>query len=157
MDGVKRDIIKKDDFKKLAPEFGAFFLSLTNIIQTDEEKRRVNAAKKAKQQAKQQPPSDSVPFSTLPSSKRPAPNPVLVSGPFKRQKNPSPRPTPITPDQPTHPIDPDYSGSTAQSKNKDYTKHLLQIFMVSVLSVLESGFRTLRWPRGECPIELCIT
>src|SRR5271170_7316593 len=98
------------------------------------------------------PQSHSVPPFTLFSSKRPPPSPVLVSEPSKRTRlYPSLSPPPMTPDQPTHTFDPDCSGSTSQSKNEDYTRQLLQTFMAGVLSVLESGFRTLRCREVNIP------
>lgn len=155
MDDVKRNVVRKDDFKRLAPQFEVFFTSLLTVMQIQEQKQRDKLAKLASQP--ESIPSSSA--STVTGTKRSPQSPISL--PRKR-----PRPTfdttssasePKTPDQPTHPANPNLTSSTVESKDEDHTKELLHLFILNTMSVLEAGFRTVHWLRSGNPVELVKT
>ena len=61
---------------------------------------------------------------------------------------------PKTPDQPTFPSNPDFSGSSTQSKDEESIKLLLDHLFKNTMSVLRSNFRKISWSRSACDIEL---
>ena len=99
--------------------------------------------------------------STVTTRKRRSGSPVS-SLPSKRIKStvddssPS-RSEPTTPDQPTHPSNPDFTGSSTASKDEENTKKLLFDLLRDTMSVLEEDFRNLAWQRSGYWVELSQT
>jgi hypothetical protein len=147
----KGTIDMKEVRKKLAPDFVATFRSLLSVMSIQEIKEREKRAKEESQSS-----SQVLSGSTSGSVKRPPPSP-LSSAP-KRIKSsgdsPTPSPEPRTPDQPTHPSDPDLTGESIESKDEENTKKLLFQFLMDTLSVLEDDFQRIAWQRSGCRVEL---
>lgn len=145
-----------DQVKKLAPEFTTTFTSLLGVMEIREMKQRAKENKSAGQISSILPSSDT----TLTNLKRSAGSQASVLPP-KRTKStngsPSPRPEPRTPDQPTHPSNPDLTGGSTESKDEENTKKLLIDILRNSMSVLEAGFRKIPWQRSGCRVELSQT
>lgn len=134
--------IEISDVRRLAPDFQVTFKSLLRVMEIQETKEH-------KKQATQ--PKSSMPVSSQPTiagQKRPPQSPV--SGPAKRtrQDSSSPPSEPKTPDQPTYPADPDYTGLSIESKDEETTKKLLFNLLGDSMSVLEEGFTRITWQRS---------
>jgi hypothetical protein len=120
------------------------------------------AKQEQKQRLKQAPQEVSQPASsasTIVGVKRPLGSPVAATFSKKtKQDPPSPAQSePKTPDQPTHPPDPNLTGNTIESKDEDYTKDLLKTFLKDILRALKSGFREPTWHRSDAIVELTHT
>jgi hypothetical protein len=154
MDGLNSGIIDIDDVANtMAPKFAPTFTSLLDVMSRQEIKQRI----------KQISQSSLVPSSsaaTVVSRKRPPQSPIS-NAPVKRTKqtdgSPSPPSEPKTPDQPTQSADPNWTGSTTESKDEENTKMLLKQFLLNTMSVLEGDFRRINWQRSGHKVELVHT
>jgi hypothetical protein len=63
----------------------------------------------------------------------------------KMTSNPPPSSRLHTPDQPTEPIDPNYSGSSTNSQDEKATDHLGYLFLTATHSALKSEFNEIKW------------
>lgn len=54
----------------------------------------------------------------------------------------------------THPRNPDYTGSSTQSKDEDYTKDLLSMLFMCTLIILGKGFKRLSWVQSSYEVLL---
>ncbi len=137
----------------LAPKFGATFTALLATLEIQEMKQR---AKLAKQESR----ASSFPASSGTNLKRSAES-QDVSVPSKRARaesdRPSPSAEPRTPDQPTHPSDPNWTGSSSASKDEENTRALLKQLVMNTLSTLESDFRRIVWQQSGHRVELAQT
>ena len=61
---------------------------------------------------------------------------------------------PTTPDQPTHPSDPNWSGGTEESKDEENTKAMLHEVLTDTMNFLESDFTRIHWQRSGHRVEL---
>ena len=136
--------------KQLAPDFGAFFNSLVDVITTQEKKKR---AKQASQQS-------STPISSGSTQKPPSQSSVSII-PTKRTReaneSSSPRSEPKTPDQPTHPSDPDWTSGTVSSKDEENTKMLLRDLLMNTRDFLDEDFCRITWQRSGHKVDLVQT
>ena len=155
MDDVKRNVVRKDDFKRLAPQFEVFFHVFISRHAIQEQKQRDKMAKLASQ-------PESTPFvvhfyyhwnkkssskSHFSPRKRSLPTFDTISSISE----------PKTPDQPTHPANPNLTSSTVESNDQDHIKELLPLFIMNTMSVLEAGFRTIHWLRSGNHVDLVKT
>lgn len=118
-----------------APDFGPFFSSLVGVITAQEKKLRAR-------QASQQNSTSMSSGSTIPTRKRSPPSSDSIDGKRIKQTNESssPHSDPKTPDQPTHPSDPDWSGGTDSSNDEEYTKMLLRDLLLNIREFLDEEF-----------------
>jgi hypothetical protein len=99
-------------------------------------------------------PSESSSLRT--SKKRPNSLTLTSTSPLKvRNTAPGHSNMPHTPDRPTIPADPDYSGDSIESTDEDNTKHMITTFVLLTLVCLERGFNNVPWPlhTGKCSLE----
>ena len=139
--------------KRHAPDFGSFFNSLVDVITRQDKKLR---ARQASQQV-------STPISSgspIPTQKRPPPIPVSDI-PAKRTRqtdeSASPRSEPKTPDQPTHPSDPDWTGGTDSSKDEEHAKMLLRDLLMNTKDLLAEDFYRITWQRSGHKVDIVQT
>jgi hypothetical protein len=95
-------------------------------------------------------------FSSSPTSKK-RPNSLTLTSPLKvRNTTAEHNNAPRTPDQPTIPHDPDYSGDSNESTDEDNTKQMITTLVLSTLAFLGHGFNKLLWPlyTGKCSLEM---
>jgi hypothetical protein len=130
--------------KKLAPDFLYTFRSLLNVMSIQEVKLR---AKKTRQASSQAVSVDS----SSTAVKRGAED-SQSSNPAKRIRTTAPSQSPPsgpkTPDQPTHPLDPAWTGATEESKDEENTKALLKQILIDSMDVLELDFTAIKWQRS---------
>jgi hypothetical protein len=134
--------------KKLAPDFLSTFKSLLNVMSLQETKLR----------SKQASSNTSQPVSS--DRKRPPQSPeapTLAKRTKSSEDRLSPSSEPKTPDQPTHPADPDFTGTSTESKDEENTKMLLKLLLDDTLNTLEADFCEPRWQRSGYMVELCRT
>src|SRR6266496_1656408 len=132
---------------KLAPKFTSTFRSLLNVISIQEMKQCAKEMRKANSQHM----SSGMSSSTMKRAAEVSP-PVQTVQPRKRSRgdnrSPSPLSNPKTPDQPTHPSNPNWTGGTEESKDEENTKALLKQVVTDSMSVLELDFRKIFWQRS---------
>jgi hypothetical protein len=141
MDGsIEIDDVSND----IAPKFSPMFATLVDVMSTQEEKMRIKEAKQTKilinssnsqQMIKQRPPE--IAISSIPS---------------KRDSS-----EPTTPDQPTLPVNPNFTSSTSESKDEENTKMLLKQLLLNTMSFLERDFRKISWQRSGYKVEIIHT
>ena len=140
----------------LAPKFGATFTALLATLEIQEMKQRAKVAKQ-KSQASLVPASTDT---TITNLKRSADS-QDVTVPSKRARAESDCPSPVTeprtPDQPTHPSDPNWTGTSIASKDEENTRTLLKQLVMNTLSTLESDFRRIVWQQSGHRVELAQT
>ncbi len=141
-------VIDIDDVSNiLAPKFTTTFTSLLNVMVIQEMKDTDRQMRIAAQQEQIH----------VSSSKRPAAE-SLDENASKRSRGTrrpsSPTPEPKTPDQPTVPQNPNWTGSSIESKDEENTKKLLFDVVRNTMGVLESGFRRITWQRSGYRVEL---
>jgi len=155
MDDLNNGIVGIDSVRRrLAPDFLGTFKSLLNVMAIQESKERAK-------QAKQVSHASSIPVPSGPTTLKRTAGSQGPEIPAKRarptSKTPYPRPEPRTPDQPTHPHDPDFTGASslsAASKDEETTKKLPFEVLGDTMSVLEADFRSIKWHRSSLSIEL---
>jgi hypothetical protein len=126
--------------KKLAPDFVPTFKSLSSVMVAQETKLQIKEARQACQIS--QPVSSQLQTdTTLPPTAPSAELPV----------------EPSTPDQPSHPVDPKWSGSSTASQDEEATKKLLFNLLSDTMTMLESDFRKIIWQRSGLNVELAQT
>ena len=157
MSDLNSGVIDIDDVSNtIAPKFTAMFTSLLSVMEIQEIKERAKEAKRANQ-ASFLPESSGT---TIIGLKRPA-DASATAIPSKRPKarssTPSPRPEPRTPDQPSHPSNPDFTGGSTESKDEENTKKLLFDVLRNTMSMLEADFRRITWQRSGYRVELSQT
>jgi len=103
---------------EFAPKFVQTFKSLLTIMENQETKLRMKESKE-----KSQVTSQSVSSSTNTHTIQPTPNVRTTSSTDTLSE-------PRTPDQPTHPSNPKWSGSSAASQDEEATKKLLSLALV---------------------------
>lgn len=154
----------------LARDFHSVYSSLLDLMAVQESKEEKKQKVQESQEKKNQqvlsssPPSSSAATSsstiTVAGLKRPPTSPRIGSS--KRMKaadSPAPEsePEPKTPDQPTHPRNPDYTGDTVTSKDEDITRQLLIRVVYDSLSLLETDCTRISWQQSGNKVELCET
>lgn len=152
MDDLNRGKIRVGDISDIAPKFAPTITTLLDVMSQVEQKQR---RKQASQEASQSTSS----VSTIVGIKRPLGSPVVDTF-TKRTKHATPSPShsePKTPDQPTHPANPNLSGDTIESKDEENTKMLLKMFLTDALRALKSGFQELKWHRSDAIVEVVHT
>jgi len=157
MRDLNSGVIDIDDVSNtIAPKFTAMFTSLLSVMEIQELKERAKEAKRASQASSLPASSDT----TIIRLKRPADSSATVI-PSKRPKagssTPSPHPEPRTPDRPTHPSNPDFTGDSTESKDEENTKKLLFDVLRNTMSMLEADFRRITWQRSGYRVELSQT
>lgn len=156
MDELNNGVIRIVDVRKrLAPDFLGTFKSLLNVMAIQETKERAKLIKEASQ-------ASSFPTSSGAALKRggASQSPTFSAKRIRTSISPSPLPEPRTPDQPTYPADPDYTGDSSlsiASKDEENTKKLLHAFLSDVMSVLEGEFSEITWHRSGSIVELSDT
>jgi hypothetical protein len=157
MTQLNNGIIDIDDIRKrLAPDFLGTFSSLLTLTEIQEIKERAKLSKEASH-------SSSITSSTVTVTlKRAAENDPVTS--VKRMRASSnvlsPTPEPRTPDRPTHPSNPDYTGASTLStvsQDEENTKKLMYNLMFNTITMLEKDFRRITWQRSGYNVELCQT
>jgi len=83
--------------------------------------------------------------STVDSKKRPNSLTIITSSPLKQRLISSN--TPHTPNQPTIPKNPDFSGDSIESTDEDNTKRMIGTLIDTTLLCLRSDFTHIRWPK----------
>ena len=73
------------------------------------------------------------------------------------QAAPAPQSEPTAPDQPTHPRDPKWSGSSSESQDEEATKKLLLDLLSDTMRLLKSDFRRIGWQKSGLNVELVQT
>ena len=132
------DIDIDDVSNRLAPKFIHTFKSLYNVMVAQETKLRIKQAKQASQ------------FDTTQ---------ISTSTDISQNQSPSIPSSnePRTPDQPTHPSDPKWSGSSTSSQDEEATKKLLYSMLSDTMTILESDFRKIQWQRSGLKVEILQT
>jgi hypothetical protein len=152
MRDLAKDVIDIDDVTdNLAPKFASMFTSLLSVMTVQETKQRARQARQASQ-------ASSLPISSASTAgKRRADYPESTNN-VKRAR------TGYTPDdQPTKPINADYSHSTTKSgdsgeyKPEEHSKELVTLMLMDTMTVLAKGFRKIRWQKSGYSVELCQT
>lgn len=64
---------------------------------------------------------------------------------------------PRTPDQPTHPSNLKWSGSSTASQDEEATKMLLSLLLSETMTILETDFRRMHWQKSWLKVELAQT
>ena len=147
IDDLRNGSVELEDvMKTLAPYFLDTFQSILDVISIQEMKQR----------AKQQRQANTTSASSAPAKRtaedQPSDNPSKRTRAASQSSSPTSQPK--TPDQPTHPKNPDWSGGTEESKDEENTKALLNETLTDSMSVLESNFRRLTWQRSGRKVEL---
>jgi hypothetical protein len=152
MSDLNDGTVEIDDVFKVAPRFTATFSSILSVMSIQEIKERAKLSKQTSQ------PDLQLTSSQLKTTSRKRPPPSPTSSSSKRIKSmadtPSPRSEPKTPDQPTHPSDPNFTGALIESKDEENTKKLLFDILRNTMSVLEAEFRRITWQRSGYRVEL---
>jgi hypothetical protein len=151
---LKSSTVKMNRARRLvAPDFGPFFSSLVGVITAQEKKLRTR-------QASHQSSTPMSSGSTIPARKRSPPSSDAVIG-TKRTKqtneSTSLHSEPKTPDQPTHPSDTDWSGSTDSSNDEEYPKMLLRDLLLNIREFLDEEFYRITWQRSGHEVDLVQT
>lgn len=138
--------------RQLAPDFWPFFETLYGVVTIQE------MAQKKKESA--QPPSP-VPTSSMSTTgttrKRPRPSSVSLFPERKTKSTSLPHSEPTTPDRPTNPSDPEWTGGTVTSKDEENTKQMLKDLLRNTMSSLEEEFCGITWQRSGYTVELALT
>jgi hypothetical protein len=129
--------------KRFAPDFAHTFESLFGVMVAQEMKLRAKEASQTSQHDSQSVLSSQHQLSTPPPS-------CIVS-------SDNSLPQPSTPDQPTHPRDPKWSGSSTASQDEEATKRLLYHLLSDTMMMLESDFREITWQKSGINVELAHT
>ena len=151
MRDLNTEVIDIDDVTdNLAPKFASMFKSLLSVMTVQETKQRAREARQASQES-------SLPISSASTAgKRRADYPESTNN-VKRAR------TGYTPDQPTKPINADYSHSTTKSgdsgeyKPEEHSKELVTLMLMDTMTVLAKGFRKIKWQKSGYSVELCQT
>ncbi len=151
IDAFKNGVVEIGDIRRrLAPDFVGTFRLLLNVMSIQETKQRAKELRK----------SSSLPSSLDPSStaiKRSMED-VSSKNPTKRTRtagqSPLPLSEPKTPDQPTHPRDPTWMGSTSESKEEENTKALLKQILTDSMVFLDVEFSRLLWQRSGHKVDI---
>jgi hypothetical protein len=131
--------------KKFAPDFVQTFRSLLTIMENQETKLQMKEAKE-RSQSNSQSVSGSTSTDALPSG--------VAS---RTQSSPDISSEPRTPDQPTHPSNPKWSGSSTASQDEEATKKLLSRLLWDTMTILEADFRMVNWQKSGLKVELTET
>ena len=85
---------------------------------------------------------------SIPLKRPPAALTIATSNPNKVRPTSSQmeRDIPRTPDQPTVPKNPNYSGDSIESINEDNTKQMITTLIRTIISLLGTDFRQISWP-----------
>ena len=118
MDDLNKGIVGINSVRRrLAPDFLGTFKSLLNVMAIQESKERAKQAKQAGQTTSILTPSGPTTLKRTAGSQSPE---ISAKRPRATSKIPSPPPDPRTPDQPTRPHDPDFTGvSSLSAASKD--------------------------------------
>jgi hypothetical protein len=150
----------EEDIKDRAPSFGLFFQQLKRLLsdntQPQPEKELILPTSQLTLATAEPPlsnPTDSKStahsiHSTSDSKKRPYSLTITTPSPTKVRPKGAPyeQNLPHTPDQPTVPKNPDYSGDSIESIDEDNTKQMIRTFIHSTLYNLGSEFTRIPWP-----------
>lgn len=164
---LKSGILDINDVrKKYAPDFLNTFKSLLSVMRIEDNKEE---AKKEKMEKEETLPALSIPImsSTMRSGhKRLA---SLDASALRTREEEGRQPPilrvvepPKTPDQATHPEDPNYSGASAdsgatgESKDEENTKQLLSDLLRDSMTVLEHDFAKITWQNSGYDVQLCL-
>ena len=130
--------------KKLAPDFVPTFKSLSSVMVAQETKLQIKEARQSI--------STRILHQSLVHSINPIPL-SLQQRPRLRSFYSSQR----TPDQPSHPADPKWSGSSTASQDEEATKKLLFNLLSDTMTMLESDFRKITWQKSGLKVEIAQT
>lgn len=121
----------------LAPKFAHTFKSLLSVMEARETKLRIKEAKGTSKSSNQSVSTESN-----------APQPIDSSTLHVE---------PRTPDEPTHPSNPKWSGSSSASQDEEATKKLLSLLLSETMTILGADFRKIKWQRSGLRVELAQT
>lgn len=138
------DIEIEDVRKKLAPDFVTTFKSLSRTMVAQETKLQAKEGRRTSQLSSQ----------TLSSNSQ---NLLDTISPSDTVSTADLLSEPKTPDQLTHPRDPQWSGSSTASKDEEATKKLLFNMLSDTMTILESDFRKILWQKSRLRVELAQT
>jgi hypothetical protein len=151
MDLVQNKHITEDDIGDLAPHFTHTFNSLLGVMTLQD----VRLQRRADREAKASALADATSTPTI-GQKR-APPTSVASKPGKRSRTEGDSKMsehPTTPDQPTYPVDSNFTGSSAESKDEPHTRELLEDFLKDTLLALKTDFKRLVWLNSTHIVEL---
>lgn len=150
----------EEDIKDRAPSFGLFFQQLKRLLshnaQPHPEKELILPTSQLTLADVEPPPSNLTEFnsaahsiySTSDSKKRP--NSLTISTPSPTKVRPKgaayEQNIPHTPDQPTVPNNPAYSGDSIESIDEDNIKQMIRTFIHTTLYNLGPEFTRIPWP-----------
>jgi hypothetical protein len=140
------DIDIDDVRKEFAPYFVQTFKSLLTVMENQETKLRMKEEKERSQLYSQSVSSSTTTDAVPPgvASSRTKSSADILS-------------EPRTPDQPTHPSNPKWSGSSTASQDEEATKMLLSLFLSETMTILEADFRRVHWQKSGLRVELAQT
>lgn len=154
MDDLASGDIDIDDVAdSLAPKFVPTFKSLFSLMVAQETKLQIKQARQASQLSSQAESSGS----TVISPDQDPHKPVVPTSSKRTKPSTDTLSEPTTPNQPTHPSDPKWSGSTTASKDEESTKKLLSNFLSDTMIILGADFRRIHWQQSGLKVELLQT
>jgi hypothetical protein len=146
----------QDDIEKYAPRFELFFCQLRlllsdNMAPLDDEITLPPVESSLQADAPIVYPeslSSNPPPSISENRKRPNSLTITTSSPIKvRLTNSEYTATPQTPDQPTIPKNPAFSGESTESTDEDNTRRMIGTLIDTALLSLRSDFSEIPWPK----------
>jgi hypothetical protein len=140
------DIDIDDVSHYLAPKFVHTFTSLLNVMEAQETELRNKQAEQASRLNSQLNRASS----SITSPRFIVDSMSTASATFSLSE-------PRTPDQPIHPSDPKWNGSSTASKDEEATKKLLSNLLSDTMLILESDFRRIQWQQSGLKVELVPT
>jgi hypothetical protein len=156
------------DIRHLAPNFAPCFRWLRRLLSDNTQSQEKHVFSVAAQLLPHEPSLSNVAqsstisqfISSTTSGNKKRPNSLTIdsSSPLKIRPNPEER-TPHTPDRPSMPKNPDYTGDSSESVDEDNTKQMLVSFIDAVLSHLgrPADFYPISWPTYVQNCELDIS
>lgn len=159
----------EEDIKDRAPNFGLFFEQMRRLLSDNaqREEELILPTARLTLAAAKPPLSNPTEFkstvhsisSTSDSKKRP--NSLTISTPSPTKVRPKEAAhelrIPQTPDQPTVPKNPVYSGDSIESIDEDNTKQMIRTFIHTTLYHLGRDFRGISWPSYAQKCRLAIS
>jgi hypothetical protein len=155
---LKSGDIKLPSLKRLAPEFQGTFKSLLTVMRIEDNRYKGGKEKEDAQAVF----STQIVSSTIPGGHKrlaslDASSLRLKEGEDRARPHLRTSESPKTPDKPTHPEDPNYSGASNESKDEEYAKALISRFLEDTMSVLEDGFAKIKWQNSGYDVHICGT
>jgi hypothetical protein len=157
LSSITPDMLKEsgyeDDIAKYAPEFKLFFDQLKLLLSNNAESMDEITLPAVELSLQTEKPGffpEQLPFITSPSASetKKRPNSLTLTSPTKvRLTSSQYRDVPHTPDQPTIPKNPGFSGDSIESTDEDNTKQMIRILINTALLGLRSDFSAILWPK----------